>query len=48
MKKVLFFEKNKGDFFLKKVSHQKKQKKHKRESINIRRRNMERTIAKMH
>ena len=34
-----------------KVSKKKKthkQKKHKRESINIRRRNMERTTAKMH
>ena len=40
-KKVFFF-------FKKKRFRTKKQKKHKRESINIRRRNMERTIAKMH
>ena len=42
--------KNKVFFFLKKVSQNKthKQKKHKRESINTRRRNMERSTAKMH
>ena len=46
-----FFKKmkNKGFFFFKKVSQKKKKlKKHKRESINTRRRNMERSTAKMH
>ena len=50
MKKEVFFffkkKKNKGDS--KSFEKKKIQKKHKRESINIRRRNMERTKAKMH
>ena len=47
MKKVWFFEKIK-EIKKKGFAPRKKQKKHKRESINIKRRNMERTIAKMH
>ena len=51
MKKEFFQKmKNKGFFFFQKSFAKKKHKlkKHKRESINTRRRNMERSTAKMH